>query len=132
MATTYPIGTRRYKVTTADHGMFGVLGDVSDREVGLWSVQFVPDTTFVGSLGVVGRIAGKETADDDVGFGSVPYRRVQVGGVASDNAVVSTPITSAGATVLIPASGLSVAFLVDCTFGYGHLYSYPLSGHPAI
>ena len=131
MATTYPI-QNAYRVTTVDHGMFCVLGTVSPRTVGLWSVQFVPDQSFVGQLGVVGRIAGKDATDDAVGFGSIPYRRVQLGGVASDNAMVADAIPHTGALILVPASGLTVALLVDCTAGFGDVYLFPLEGHPAL
>lgn len=126
MATEYPIG-RRYRITTADHGLFPTLGNVSDQETGAWHVTFVPDESFVGSIAIVGRASGKDIREDGYGFGSIPYRRVQVGGVASDNAL-TTATNSTGMIAIIPADGLSVAILVDCTAGFGFLYSRPLLG----
>ena len=126
MATEYPIG-RRYKITTVDNGKFPTFGNVSSSDVGSWHVTFVPDESFVGSIAFVGRPAGKDASDDGVGFASIPYRRVQVGGIASDNTLV-TATNSTGLMAIVPADGMSVALLVEGTDGFGYLYSRPLVG----
>lgn len=126
MATEYPVG-RRYKITTADNGLFPTLGNVSDNEVGSWHITFVPDDSFVGSIAIVGRPAGKDAAGDNVGFGSIPYRRVSVSGVASDHKLVADT-NSTGLIALVPADGMSIALLVECTAGFAYVYSHPLAG----
>jgi hypothetical protein len=131
MATAYPIG-RRYRVTSVDNGKFGELGDASPALVGAFMLQFVPDASFAGSIGILARAAGKDAKDDNVGYASIAYRRVQMNGQASDYALITdgTPLAS-DFTILIPASGLAVAVLVECTAGFGYLYSTPLEGPPA-
>lgn len=131
MANVYPIG-RRYRVTSIDNGKFGELGDASPASVGAHMLQFVPDETFQGSIGILARAAGKDAKDDNVGYASIAYRRVQLNGVASDYALVTdgAPLTS-DFTVLVPAAGLAVAILVECTAGFGYLYWTPLEGPPA-
>lgn len=128
MATEYPI-TQRYQITVADNGKFPTLGVVSRDESGCWHLTFVPDDSFVGSIAIVGRSSGKDIAGDGNGFGSIPFRRVQIAGVASDNSLVTTPYAnSTGMIAIIPADGLSVALLVECTAGFGYAYSRPLVG----
>ena len=133
MAAIHPIELR-YRVTPVDNGTFGVLGDISQTEVGMWRLHWVPDASFAGDgLAILGRAA---PVDDSGGanFGTVPYRRVQVAGQASDLALVQTggvavPITS-DSIIYVPASGLTIAVEMGCTAGFGYLYSLPLIGHP--
>lgn len=127
MATTYPIAPR-YKITPLDNERFLVIGNPSDVETGLFRVQFVPSETFVGQFQVMGRASGPEAHVDEVGFGKIPYRVVQSAGQASlDESLVSAPI-AADIIIRVPASGLAVALLVECTAGYGYVYSQPLVG----
>lgn len=137
---SHPIGTR-YKITPVDNGTICIIGDVSPTECGFWRIHFVPDVSFVGAgISILGRGApgGRaENALDDPGemnFGSVPYRRWQIGGVASDGALVQTsavgvPLTQ-DALIFVPASGLTIAVSPDITAGFAYLYSQPILGHP--
>lgn len=130
--TIYPI-TSTYKITTQDHGKIGILGDGSTSVPSFLSLHFVPDPTFVGG-GIT--ILGRQVLDDSAqtNFGTVAYRRVQLGGVASDYTLVQTTSAAvplaADAMVQVPASGLSIAVLMDCTAGFAMLYLVPLVGHP--
>lgn len=118
---------RRYKITTVDNGNYKILGNVSDSTGGAWRVQFAPDASFVGSLLVTARASGDDAVSDAVGFGTIAYRRVQLGGLASDYTLVTTTLTT-DAIILVPANGLSVAIAVTCTAGFGYLYTIPLLG----
>lgn len=130
MAIIYPV-SRRYQVTVADDGHFLVLGNVSNEDGGFWRIHWVPDPTFVGGgLAVMGRASGKDAYDDGVNFGTVAYRRVQLGGAASDYTLVQTsgvavPLVG-DAIIQVPADGLSIAIGVDCQSGSGYIYSQAL------
>lgn len=126
MALEYPIN-RRYRITTADSGKFPTLGEVSDQECGAWHLTFVPDETFAGGIAILGRALGKDIYEDGYGFGTIPYRRVQVAGVASDNTLVADA-NSTGLVAIVPADGMSIALFVECTAGFGYVYSRPLAG----
>ncbi len=121
--------SRAQRIGPEHSGRFAVLGNVSAVEGGHWRVQFYPDDLFSGSLTPVGRSAGKDAHDADVGFGTVPYRRVQMNGVASDRAIVSdgNPIAT-DFIIEVPASGLSIALLIDVSVAGGLLLTQPLSG----
>jgi hypothetical protein len=131
MPVIFISAARRQPITASQSGQFVVLGNVSPSQVGTWRVQFVPDELWQGSLTPMGRSAGKDAHDDSVGFATVPYRRVQLNGIASDYRLMTDaavlPIAT-DFTVLVPATGLAVAFLIECTAGSGVLYSQPLEG----
>ena len=120
---------REYRVSTADHGKFLYLGNASDGRTGTFVVQWVPDASFAGSFGVVARIYGKPASDNGVAFISVPYRRVNLAGVASDRTLVSAVLADSF-LIEVPSSGVALALLCDCTAGFGTLYSWPLNGSP--
>lgn len=126
MASPYPINTR-YKITEADHGNILKLGNAAEGAVGTWQVQFVPDASFVGSFAVLARSDHKDAHGDAVPYVSVPYRKVFLNDLPADYSLASDIITS-GSILQIPSSGLSVALLVECTAGFGYLYSKPLDG----
>jgi hypothetical protein len=122
---------RRQPIAVEHNGRFGVLGNVSASFVGTWRVQFTCTEDFAGSLTPMARGASKDLHDDNVGFATIPYRRVQLAGVASDYALVtgaSVVNITTDFTILVPAAGLSIAFLVECVAGSGIVYSQPLEG----
>ena len=129
MALAYPVD-RRYVVTTADHGKYPTLGEPSPTAVGMWSVSFAPDDDFIGSFQVVARERGRGPNDDSAGFGGVGYIRVQLNAAAADYGLTNDLIQG-HATILVPASGLSVALATECTQGICTIYSTPLEGHVA-
>lgn len=122
---------RRQPITLAHNGLFGVLGNVSASFVGTWRVQFTCTEDFSGSLTPMARGAGKDTHDDSVGFATVPYRRVQLNGTASDYQLITgasvLPIIT-DFVILVPSAGLSVAFLIEVNAGSGVVYTQPLEG----
>lgn len=120
---------REYRVKTADNGKFLFLGNASDGRTGTFFVQFVPDASFAGSFGVVARAYGKPASDNGVAFISVPYRRVNLAGVASDRALVSAVLTDSF-MIEVPSTGVVLALLCECTAGFGTLYSWPCNGSP--
>lgn len=131
MASTYPID-RSYRVTTTDNGNFLNIGNAASGRVGTWLVHWVPDLSFAGGgLTVYGRGYGKPASDAGVPWATIPYRRINVAGVASDYAIVTATVGAAG-MIQIPANGLAVALGVSCTAGFGWLYSWDLNGPSAV
>lgn len=122
MAMTYPLD-RDYTISTADHGNTLVLGNSSlgDR-AGAWEIQFVPSVGWAGSFTVVARTTGLVPSTDGVGFVPVPYRTINLGGIASDYSIASAVLTD-GFIIQVPANGLAVALTVASTAGTGRLYS---------
>ncbi len=121
--------SRSQRIGPEHSGRFAVLGNVSTVEVGTWRIQFYPDEAFTGTLTVMGRSAGKDAHDADVGFGTIPYRRIQLNGVASDRSLVTDGVPIATDFIIeVPASGLALALLLDCTTGSGLILSQPLAG----
>ena len=129
MSLAYPLDRRdgRYVVTSVDDGKYLVLGEPSPTSVGVWSVTFAPDDNWVGSFQVTGRARGKGAGDDAAGYGGVGYIRVQLNGAAADYGLTNDAI-SGHATILVPASGLSVALACAWTAGTCTLYMTPLEG----
>lgn len=120
---------REYRVTTSDNGKFLFLGNASDGRTGTFVVQFVPDASFAGSFGVTARVYGKPASDNGVAFVSIPYRRVNLAGIASDRTLVAAVLTDSF-IIEVPSSGVVLALLCECTAGFGTLYSWPLNGSP--
>lgn len=123
----YPVLGRSYKITTADHGNIPMLGNAAEGCVGTWLVHWVPDLNFTGSLALVGRAYGQPASDAVVAVLGVPYRRVNINGVASDYGFDSVALTGPS-IVTAPANGLALGFLVSCSAGTGMLYTWPLEG----
>lgn len=123
-----PVGAERsYVVTPADHGKVLSLGNANDGRVSTFGVCFMPDPSWQGTLGVVARLMGIPAREAHVGFASIPYKRVNLEGLASDRAVVSDPL-SGFFIIEVPASALVVGVEVNCIQGFGQLFSWPLSG----
>ena len=122
----------RYRITTADHGNYKLLGNVSESEAGFWRIAFDPDDTFVGSLLVTARADGDHTHDDEVGFGTLRYRVLQLNGVGADYSVLTAEPIGQHCIILVPSVGLSVALAVTCTAGTGMLYVKPFIGPYAL
>lgn len=123
---TVPCG-RAQRIIAGGDGQFFVLGDVSYEEAGAWSVHFVPDLLFQGSVTIMARERGPGAAQDNVAFVPVPYRRVSLNNVAQDYQFVSDLITG-NALLHIPAAGLTIAVLANCTVGSAVIYNHPLAG----
>ena len=126
MAIAYPID-RRYVVTSADHQKYPTLGEPSPSSAGIWSITFAPSDDWVGSFDVVARSRGLGPRDDEAGFGTIGYVRVQLNAAAADQALTNDPITG-HATIWVRASGLSVALATEVTAGTCTIYSTPLEG----
>lgn len=120
----------RYVITPVDDGNYKALGNASGSRPGAWSVEFAPDEFWDGELTIVGRHVLKAAADDAAGFGTLAYLRVQVNNAAADYSLVDDVIQG-DATLLIPASGLTVAVAVICRRGSCTMYSTPLEGSVA-
>lgn len=129
MALAYPID-RRYVVTAADHEKYPTLGEPSPTAVGMWSVSFAPSDDWVGSFQITARERGRGPGDDSAGFGGIGYIRVQLNMAAADYGLTNDLIQG-HATILIPASGLSVALATTVTQGTCTIYSTPLEGDVA-
>lgn len=130
MATVYPIG-RSYKVTMKDDGNFAEFGAASTlSNVGTWFVQWVPDASYTGSgLGIVGRAMGETAKTNGTPFTSIPYQMVNIDGlVASPAYGYASALITGPSIVQVPSNGLSLAFLISCTGGFGWLYTWDLNG----
>jgi len=124
-----PMG-RSQRIVTATDGQLLELGDVNEVEGGAWSVHFVPDASFTGAFIIMGRARGRGAAADGVGYSPIPYRRISLNNVAQDYAIVQDIITNT-AIIIVPAAGLSVAILVNCSAGFAFVYNHPISGATA-
>lgn len=134
MANRYPLD-RDYLVLPAnDDGNILVLGNSSGTDaVGGWLVHLVPDGSSDIEIAILGRITGKVPSDESVAFIPIPYRRINLAGVVSDYAMVTTGVTVSGNSIIqIPANGLSVGLLVSTKTGTAKLYSMPVVGSTAV
>jgi hypothetical protein len=129
MATVYPID-RAYRITPQDHGNFAEFGPAGVASaVGTWGFSWVPDGSFAGGLAVMARASGQKAKDNDTPFKPYPYQGVTVNGVLSSPAFgyVTTTITGPS-DWQVPSNGMSIALLINCTAGFGWLYSWDLNG----
>ncbi len=126
MAITSVIG-RAYRLTNADDGNILQLGDAVNGRTGTWLIQCDPAVVgFTGGFIVLGRAYGQACAAAP--YIPIPYRRINLGNVASDRALVSDPIADV-ALIEVPANGISVALEVTVPFGQTcWVYSWPLNG----
>lgn len=127
-ATPANIG-KAYRLTTADNGQTLFLGDASSSRTSVKTIHWVPDVTFVGAgFSVVARCYGPTPDTNGVPWLPVPYRRVNLSGVASDRAVVSDSLPATGFLIEVPANGVVLALVSSATGGAGWLYSWDLVG----
>lgn len=129
-ASTANIGSA-YPLTPADNGSILFLGDGSSSRTATKTIQFVPGPGFTGTgFTVVARIYGPSPDKNAVVFNPIPYRRVQLAGLASDRAIVSDTLPATGFIVEVPCNGLVVALVASVTGGSGVLYQWNSVGSP--
>jgi len=129
MTTTIRAPGRHFTLTT-DHDSTVVEFGPGGTNAGLSTLvmQIVPDGDWSGSLTVKGRIAGQDAeAVDPVG---IPYHPANVGGTASDYALVSSAITG-DALIQIPSNGLTVSLDVTASAGTCEVFVWDLQGNSA-
>lgn len=121
-----------YKITTADNGQILFLGDASSSRTAVKTIQFVagPGYTPDGGTGwtVVARTYGPAADKAGVPFLPIPYRRVNLAGVASDRTVVSDALNPAGFLIEVPLNGQTCAIIASCATGTGLLLSWDAVG----
>ena len=120
---------RKKVVSPSDDGKMLLLADTGSGLAGVWAIQFWPDpdSPFDGSISVQARIQGQQAYDDKAPVAPVPFRAAVLNGAIGDYALRSDLITGAS-LFYVPATGLAVALLVQCSSGRGTLYSYPREG----
>lgn len=117
-------------ITPADNGNFVEYGPAGTTTfVSTMVMQFAPTVAFAGSLQLFGKILG--VAGESAPFLPIPYRRVDLAGVASDYALGFAVIADAG-IIQVPCSGMTIAFLVTCTAGQMQVYTQDLQGSSAV
>lgn len=120
-----------YTITADDNAKILFLGDASSSRTSVKTIMWVPGLTFAGAgFSVVGRIYGPAPDKAGVTMVPLPYRRVNLAGVASDRAVVSDSLPAAGFLIEVPANGQTLALVVSCTAGTGQLYNWDSVGSP--
>lgn len=129
-AVTANIGSA-YTVTTNDNGSVLFLGDASSSRAAVKTIQFVPNAGFQGTgFTVCARVYGPQPDKNAVPFNPIPYRRVQLAGLASDRAIVSDTLPATGFIIEVPCNGLVVALVTSATAGTGTLYQWNSVGSP--
>ena len=121
----FPLNQRALKITTAVNGMFGECGSAGVGSSGVWAFMWVPDNSFVGSLIVMGRIAGNDAANDGVPLVQIPYRAdyLNSGPTGSPLSYVTTTITGTS-LFYVDTSAKSAGLVIECTQGFGTLYTH--------
>lgn len=128
------VRAQRYsKVTVANNGDILDLGPAgTGGTVATYMIQFVASLNFIGQFGVMGRLYGTPSVDvAGSQFASIPYRRVNVNGLASDYDMVTDVITGSG-IIQVPANGLDVGLLVAISQGTCAIASLDLNGPSAV
>ena len=126
--TVFPLNQRTHRIDITADGTFGELGPAGQSETGVWTLMWVPNITFTGTLSVVGRIAMQEAVDAGAPLVQIPYILVYHGSAPSSPRSWSyAPITDT-AIIEIPTGTLSPAILFGVTSGYGTLFVRDASG----
>lgn len=115
----------RFKINSDDTF---VLGDGSTNNVAVYAIDIIPVSAGTISVVPVARaanIGGISTTTP--GFVAIPYQSLHVNGSVGTGAFVTTAITGRS-TILVPASGLSIALEVAYTSGDYEVYARPLNG----
>lgn len=129
MPTIYPI-SRSFKITADRNGDIAEFGPpAAASNVGTWGFTWVPDASFVGSLSVVARPSGDTAKTNAVGLVAFPYQPIVVNGVVAVAPYAYDDAAITGYSMFqVPSAGFSIGFLIDCTDGFGWLYSQDLNG----
>lgn len=121
-----------YSVTSVDNGNILFLGDASSSRTSVKTIQFIPGPGYVADPGtgwtVVARTYGPAADKAGVPFNPIPYRRVQLAGMASDRAVVSDVLNPAGFIIEVPLNGQTCAIIASCASGTGLLLQWNVVG----
>ena len=113
----------------ADNGLIRPIGGGgTNGDIGSMHLEFNPSIDFQGDFGVMGKTAG--VPELVAPFHSIPYRRVTVGGIAADYAIVSDRVTPAS-IITIPAAGMAIGVHVSCTVGTCRVTGWDLNGPSA-
>ena len=129
-------GQHKFTVTPAVSGTpigYGNTGD--ENQGGAWTFELAPDLSFDGSFVVVGRTTRVQSADSPlVPWMPIPYRRITLGNVASDYAMVSDQITNAmlPALIQVPSNGMQVGLDPVSTQGSCAVYGKLTVGAQAV
>lgn len=127
-ATPANIG-KAYPLSTADNGMTLFLGDASSSRTSVKTIMWVPDLGTTGNgFALVARIYGTQVDTQGTPFVSIPYRRVNLAGVASDRALVAGSLPMEGFLIEVPANGQTIAIIPSVTSGGGWLYHWDSVG----
>lgn len=121
-----------YTVTSTDNGNIIFLGDASSSRTSVKTIQWVPSPGYTPDPGtgwtVVARTYGPAADKAGVTFNPIPYRRVQLAGVASDRAIVSDVLNPAGFIIEVPLNGQTCAIIASCASGQGLLLQWNVVG----
>ncbi len=112
-----------------DNGAILFMGDASPSRTSVKTVMWVPDLGVVGDgFTLVARIYGPQTDTNGTAFVPIPYRRVNLSGVASDRALVSDTLPVTGFLIEVPANAQTIAIIPAVTSGGGWLYHWDAVG----
>lgn len=109
--------------------------DPENAGVGAYAIHFVMSADWVGSIGLTGRSALHKAGVDDISsLGPWPFRAFYLNGVPSDGSMVfgSAAIVNNTSSILVPASGVTVGLVANCTQGSCTMYYLPLLGQSAV
>lgn len=126
--------SRRFTVVPGDippDGIADMGPAASEARVGTYIVQFVPSGDFVGEFKVLGKLFGEAARAADASFAPIPYRRININGLASDYAIVSDVINGAS-IIQVPCNGMALGLLMTCSAGSCDVVSWDLSGPSSI
>lgn len=128
-ATVINVGKAYYLRANDDNGKTLFFGDASSSRTSVKTVQWVPDADTTGDgFSLVARIYGPKVDANGTPFNPIPYRRVQLAGVASDRGLVSDTLPIEGFLIEVPANGQTIALVASVTFGNGWLYNWDSVG----
>lgn len=128
---TVPASNRSFQITPLNDGQLLEVGPAAGSNVGTFVIQFNPDLNYIGQVAVLGRAYGEGARSLGIPPVKIPYRRVSLGGVASDYALVGDFITGP-ALIQIPANGISVVLEVACAAGTCGVALWDLEGPSAV
>lgn len=132
MSLVFPLD-RALKITPQNSGNIAEFGAAGfGTSVGTWLIDFVPDSSWDGGLALLCRVSGEDGSDANVALVPCPYRAIYLNNAspAIPYGWDVQPIISRS-IVQVPSNGLSIGVLINCTAGFGWLYSRNLDGPSA-
>lgn len=109
--------------------------DPDNVSVGGFSMRFNMSANWAGEIRILGRNAVHKAGVDDIALlGPWPFRAFYWNGVGYDGSMVSGDAAKITNTseILIPASGVTIGLLANCTQGSCTMYYLPLMGQTAV